>query len=30
MALQEHLRAQKMVDMEEENKQFSEDLANGK
>ena len=30
VALQEKLRAEKMVDMEEENKQFSEDLANGK
>ena len=30
MALQEYQRAQKMVDMEEGNKQFAEDLANGK
>jgi hypothetical protein len=30
VALQEKLRAEKMVAMEEGNKQFSEDLANGK
>ena len=30
VALQEKLRAEKMVAMEEDNKQFAEDLANGK